>query len=163
MAHKIMALVIFTLMITATAEARPPDQDALAAVQAHWSYRVPPCGTVHWQMLPATNMGTHRGLSWAATCDIAVEDGQPFLTTCTWLAHEYGHLLGYDHDAGGVMGATPEMPASCLAADDVRVRRINAPRIVRKRRMLRRCRKLNLKRKARCVRRARAIHLAVTS
>jgi hypothetical protein len=88
--------------------------------QLHWSDRLPACGVPRFRLIPERR--DHR-LAEASIdeCYIGISPGvwkyrydQP-TSYCTAVAHEWGHLLGYEHArrAGRTMSTVRPFAATC--------------------------------------------------
>lgn len=167
MTRAALLATIVLLALAGAAAARPLNADELAAYRvaaAHWGG---PSGCV-LEADPFAELnasGDYRGRRPGLECRIRIRDDFPFVAACTALEHEEGHAHGLAHAPAGIMALEPEVPADCDAADDVRVRALNAPLRARVRRALRRCKRRGVQRRRACLRRARRplSHLAVTS
>lgn len=129
--------ILALLLVPATAEARPfgpPEQNAFAQAAAYWGRSPTQCRVVTGEVVPAGSLRDPSASGEATVppasgemidCRVWVVEGLTPLGLCFTMRHEYGHLLGYDHDA-------PEMAEEALACPT------GAAEVERFRRMVRR-------------------------
>lgn len=143
-------LLLVALLFPVGAEARPFNATEMRAVELAHDYwgKGPACEQIQYDALPPSVIGASGDAAQCLggrTAYLAIRDDLPFITACSTITHEWGHLLlGYHHfgPAGSIMSEKPMPPALCIREDD----RMTFRELKRK------CKR---KGRTRCIRRAR--------